>query len=190
MEPIPKNKFYAGIGSRETPLDILIHMMSIGLELQNLGWTLRSGAASGADTAFENGALLAADAVPNTEIYLPWHGYNDHTSMLHPNLYPFTREEERISAYFHPAWGSCKQGAQRLHMRNLRIMLGLNQENPVQFVVCWTQNGKIRGGTGQALRIAQHFKIPVFNLGAARNEDQLKEIIDSIEPLLKDLAHV
>lgn len=47
--------YYAGVGSRETPQDILNTMYKIGKYLASKGYTLRSGGAIGADTAFENG---------------------------------------------------------------------------------------------------------------------------------------
>jgi len=31
--------------------------------------------------------------------------------------------------------------------------------------LCWTKNGKSSGGTGQAIRIANDYKIPVFDAG-------------------------
>lgn len=48
---------YAGIGSRQTPDDILELMHRIGSTLAINGFTLRSGGAVGADTAFEQGAV-------------------------------------------------------------------------------------------------------------------------------------
>ena len=47
------NNTYAGIGSRETPKEILKEMTKIGQELESKGYTLRSGGAIGADKAFE-----------------------------------------------------------------------------------------------------------------------------------------
>ncbi len=49
-------RYYAGIGSRKTPEEILVIMTHIAVRMRNLGWVLRSGCALGADTAFENGA--------------------------------------------------------------------------------------------------------------------------------------
>jgi hypothetical protein len=58
------HKYYAGIGSRETP-EILIPIIDdIVICLNKLNYTLRSGGASGADSFFENKAKLK-------EIYLP-----------------------------------------------------------------------------------------------------------------------
>ena len=48
-------KYYTGIGSRETPDSILSLFNDIVFQLAGLGYTLRSGGADGADTAFEEG---------------------------------------------------------------------------------------------------------------------------------------
>ena len=48
-------KFYAGIGSRETPVNILYMMKKLARALGKSDWTLRSGGAKGADSAFYSG---------------------------------------------------------------------------------------------------------------------------------------
>ena len=53
-------KWYTGVGSRETPSDILEVMESVGYALASQGWTLRSGGAVGADQAFERGMFRFA----------------------------------------------------------------------------------------------------------------------------------
>lgn len=58
-----KMKIYTGIGSRNTPPDILDIMFRLAGKLASEGYVLRSGGAQGADDAFEQGA---ADS---TEIY-------------------------------------------------------------------------------------------------------------------------
>jgi hypothetical protein len=145
-------KLYAGVGSRETPPDILARMTAIAVKASIKDWTLRSGAADGADSAFEAGAK-------DKEIWLPWRGYNKHFSQLivRPGAIA-------IASKFHPAWDRCSQGAQKLHGRNMHILLGEDLNTPVEFVVCWTKDGLASGGTGQAIRAAKHYKIPVYNL--------------------------
>ena len=68
------------------------------------------------------------------------------------------------AAQFHPAWDRCSQGVRKLHGRNMHIILGADLQTPVSFVVCWTVDGAIIGGTGVALRCAMQHNIPVFNL--------------------------
>lgn len=71
----------------------------------------------------------------NAEIYLPKPRFNGNASPLHS----FDAETERaamaIAAAHHP-----------------------------KFVVCWTADGKASGGTGQALRVASAYDVPIFNL--------------------------
>lgn len=148
-------KYYAGIGSRETPANILVLMEKVARRLRALGYTLRSGGAAGADSAFENGA----DS--NKEIFLPWSGYNGNRSVLAGT---FSKEEMMLAEKFHPNWQACSQGARKLHARNVQIILGQNGGNPVDFVICWTRDGLASGGTGQAIRIANSYGIPIFNL--------------------------
>jgi len=50
-------KFYTGIGSRKTPYQVQQQMQRIAQFLAKKGYTLRSGSANGADSAFEEGAL-------------------------------------------------------------------------------------------------------------------------------------
>lgn len=198
---------YAGIGSRETPEHILTIMHHIGAYLCSEGWTLRSGAAQGADSAFEKGAddelarviqqmkMLGADGPTVKEIYLPWKGFNNSISRLHPELIPYTQQEIDFTASYHPAWDKCKPWAKRLHTRNKRQLLGTEHVNGPEvilskFVVCWTRNGALVGGTAQALRIANALHIPICNLGSAKNEKELEQQLLSLDELQKKLKEV
>lgn len=140
--------YYAGIGSRKTPDDVCVQMRDIGYALARQDLTLRSGRALRADSAFEMGCELAngpkeifqaRDAVGQFD----WHSN---------------------ARLFHPLWKKLTSGERHLHARNSAIMLGADLNMPVRFVLCWTPSGEVKGGTGQALRIASALKIPVFNL--------------------------
>lgn len=63
---------YAGIGSRETPPEVIDVMKDFAYAVAHEA-ILRSGGAPGADTAFEYGAKFAGG---QREIYLPWSGFN------------------------------------------------------------------------------------------------------------------
>lgn len=167
---------YAGIGSRETPAHILSLMQRIGAELARNGFTLRSGGADGADTAFEQGAVSVQynGARAGTEIFLPWEGFNGRKYGIVPFKYESDdyeasekyNEALNIAAKYHPNWNACSKGAKQMHTRNVAQVLGYDLLKKAEFVVCWTPNGKGGGGTGQALRIAKAYNIPVFDLGA------------------------
>lgn len=167
-------KFYAGIGSRETPENIINFMTQIAFCLSSEGYVLRSGGADGADIAFEKGASFK-------EIFLPWKGFNNSKSPF----VPITKEAEDIARKFHPIYDQLKQGAQKLHSRNVYQVLGKDLKSPVEFIICWTKDGKSSGGTGQALRIAQAYNIKIYNL--FKKEDQLfwEEKIKEYEEFIK-----
>jgi hypothetical protein len=149
-------KYYAGVGSRQTPENILHLMTRIAMRMAELGWVLRSGGAKGADYAFEKGAG------DKKEIYLPWRGFGGSNSEHIVGSYPRLRE---IAEKHHPAWQACSAAAKSLHTRNVAQILGDSKDSsPSTCVICWTPEGKGGGGTGQAIRIAHSYGIPVFDL--------------------------
>lgn len=148
-------KIYAGVGSRNTPMPIQRMMRAIASKLYDEGWTLRTGGARGADDAFMGGAqwnrrdIIRADDMLdlidlNRDVYMKaWKDFQE----VHPN----------------PA--ACKkQDIQHLQMRNGLILLGWEYDEPCKFVICWTPNAQVIGGTGQTIRLANKYGIPVFNL--------------------------
>jgi hypothetical protein len=157
---------YTGIGARNTPADILTSMTNCAYSLALRGWTLRSGGANGADTAFEKGAK-------NKEIYLPWRHFNGNTSPY----YSPTNQAFVMARDFHPAWDKCSNAARQFHARNCHQVLGLDLQSPTDLVLCWTPKGEMVGGTAQALRIAEHHNIPIINLAWANWLTKLKQFI-------------
>jgi len=151
-------KYYAGIGSRETPETVKIKMELIAQMLANKGYTLCSGGAEGADRAFERGA-------GPKEIY-----YSRDA----------TQEGINLALEYHPnpkalmAKGDYVLG---LMGRNMHILLGMDLNSPVDFVVCWTKDGGPTGGTGQALRYCMKNNIKIYNLYDAEQEKALYKLI-------------
>jgi hypothetical protein len=183
-------KFYAGIGSRETPEHIQAIMHHCAAFLYGQGWHLRSGGADGADRSFEAGHDFIKgqhEDLDKKEIFLPWRRYNDNQSMLHPGMWPFEKLEADTVEKFHPRPDALSQGAYKLHMRNVRILRGLTGAERSKFVICWTQNGAIRGGTGMALRIAQDRSIPVINFGSAKTPAELEALVIKVDMLQRSL---
>lgn len=150
------NKYYTGIGSRETPENILNYMTYLASELEKRKYILRSGGADGADSAFEDGVQEFYMA----EIYLPWRNFNNNNSPL----YNISDEAMSMAKKYHPRWNHLSQGAKKLHSRNCYQVLGYYLTIPSNFIICWTKDGKVSGGTGQALRIAIDNDIPIYNL--------------------------
>lgn len=157
---------YAGIGSRSTPLWALATMTVTAEVLARTGCTLRSGGANGADTAFEEGCDIGKGV---KEIYLPWRGFNYRitgTTKHASDVYLIPPVAFELAAKFHPArWTDLKEGVQKLMARNAQQVLGRDLDTPAHFILCFTPLGSGSGGTGQAIRMAKAYDIPVFDMG-------------------------
>lgn len=150
-------KYVTGIGSRSTPLEIQATMREIASYFRQLNIILRSGGAEGADKAFEQGV---DDELGQKEIYLPWKGFNKSQSPL----YGVCEKALAMASTIHPNWDACSQGAKLLHGRNCYQVLGKNLDTPSDLLICWTENGEVKGGTATAIKLAIKSRIPVFNL--------------------------
>ena len=176
---------YAGVGARKTPGPVLERMRDMATDLAGRGWHLRTGGARGADDAF-------ACAVPaeRRTVFIPWRGYNGWDGSEGRALAVGELEALRAAAAaHHPAWQRCAPKVRDLHARNVAILMGADMREPVNAMVCWTENGRVQGGTGMAIRLARHYRIPVLNLAAldAREAmDRLDGIAQSRES--RDMA--
>ena len=158
---------YAGVGARATPAPIIKSMELIGAQLADR-WHLRSGYAEGADMAFGRGCESAGGSF---EMYLPWEGFNnapiDDDRFIVPD---WKAELLDIASRCHPRWHYLSDTVKCLMARNVAQVLGLDLSSHAKMVVCYTPGGNSGGGTGQAIRVANLYGIPVFDL--AREYDQ------------------
>lgn len=169
---------YAGIGSRKAPLAQLERMTRAARRLAAMGYTLRSGAADGADLAFEAGAG------EKKEIFLPWKEFNGSTSSF---VSP-SRDAMDVAAAVHPAWSRLSPAAQKLQARNSHQILGEDLRTPCDFVICWTPDGAetekeraaATGGTGQAIALASRWGVPVFNFARPDAGERLHAFVQDL----------
>jgi len=166
---------YAGIGSRQTPQEVLSEMHRIGAFLAKRNFILRSGGADGADSAFEQGCCSANGKM---EIFLPWRGFNGNKSPLYASVEP---KAMMLASSVHPVWSVLSHAAKQLHARNCYQILGQSLDDPVDIVICWTPAGAVVGGTATAIVLAERYKIPVYNLAVARDKDSLREYFKEIK---------
>lgn len=172
-------KSYAGIGSRETPPSVISMMKAIGRQMAKDGIMLHTGNARGADQAFAEGANEVDPTL--VTLWLPWPNF-EVDKIVEGNIVHIRprRDAQDIAEMLHPAWRKQSRGARLLHSRNTHIILNEDVFTPVDKVICWTIDGKEKGGTGQALRVANWWnlmndsKIIIENLGA-RNATPQKE---------------
>lgn len=161
-----RQKIYAGIGSRETPSDVLQLMTAMAGKLESSGHLLRSGGAVGADQAFQRGVQDPR----HMAIYLPSQSFMGQLASM-PGRYdasrlPSWREALETVPLYHPAPHMLKPFAQALMARNAYQVLGPDLQTPARMVVAWAPGGyenappplgAREGGTGQALRIARRW---------------------------------
>jgi hypothetical protein len=176
---------YAGVGSRETPPEILTRMTKLAQYLDSKGYTLRSGAAAGADTAFELGAT-------KKEIF--------------PGSLKAGEREQKIAREIHPnpyALDNTKNLSfvWNLMARNTNQVFGKNLDTPADFLIAWTKDGLTKsedrsaksGGTGQAIDMASRKGIPVINMANEGWEQEIIALVEGkqpMEPLRLDLVEL
>ena len=109
---------YAGIGARATPASVLADMTVMAGWLARTGWTLSTGGADGADSAFAKGTPAGQRTV-----WLPWRGYNGHRG---PDCRVLSAAAMaaciEVTAPLHPAWERCSPAVRKLHARNAAVV--------------------------------------------------------------------
>lgn len=183
-----------GIGSRETPDDIMALMTRIGTACEAAGGRLRSGGAGGADLAFEAGWRDPA----NCEIYHPWRGFRPKIGDTQVDIEralgrkrpeygtgapiilggEILERAQDMAAAYHPNWDRCSSGARALHSRNMPQVMGAKLDHLSDIVVCWTPGGGATGGTGQAIRVARDRGVRVANLQRTDDRRALVAALD------------
>lgn len=163
-------KFYTGIGSRETPKNILDMMIDIGSIMNKKGYILRSGHAAGADRAFEIGANS-----PESQIYLPWN-YFGYTKYKDDPGCPVIGEaivdkEQWLSNHKYLCNLNIRNtqdadSVKLLHGRNVAQVIGMNLEGNSEYIICYCKikYNRPQGGTASAYLLGNYLKIKVFNL--------------------------
>ena len=198
---LPEPGFYTGVGSRSTPLAISREFTTIATRLAAAGWTLRSGAAKGADVGFERGVNDPA----LKEIYLPHDGFwggllaegnrSQRRSITEAGVYLATPElvarASTLAGAVHPNWNAVLRSARsgspfalQAHTRNAFQILGRDLETPSQFTVLWApvKGDTVDGGTATALQLSRRHGIPTYNFAVAAERDAFYRFLDTIAP--------
>lgn len=173
---------YTGIGSRNiTPHERQL-IYQIAEKLLEYDYVCLSGNAEGSDNAFQVGSKH------NCVLMLPWDGFNEHvyphTKAL--DAYVVGKEEKGVEAMMelHPHNDTLKDSAKALHARNYYQIMGFDKYPKSEFVICCADrdyNGDIKGGTGQAERIAKKYKVPIINIRDKNWEEEFEQLIFNID---------
>lgn len=192
-----KNMTYAGIGSRETSIDIQKEMYKIAKELESLGYVGQSGGAIGADKAFEganqpwekeDGTVAGTKEFTRSKSNVTkWAKYSDGKNIA-SKFVVFKSSDSNdkvrnIAKEIHPKKQklSEKDGLD-LHARNTFQVFGKNLDTPVDFVLFYAQEQKDsirpKGGTGQAVEMARLKGIPTINMADKNWREQLDNVLN------------
>jgi len=164
--------YYTGVGEHDVtviPVRKLMEATGIGTILEKWKLILRSGGATGFDTAFERGIQDPTNKVI----------YRSASEQHYPD--DLWAEAVKLVLETHPHPPSAHR-FMNLLARNAFQVLGDDLRTPSKFVVCWTSNGKDVGGTGTTIRIAKKYNIPIVNMYNRAISDVLGEIRRIIVP--------
>jgi len=161
---------YAGIGSRQTPQEVLNQMTQVAKELTSKGYTLNTGVTfrggeEGADAAFSKGT--------------------NKKNLFSPEKQGSRPKEQNIARELHPNPGALSPGALKLMARNTNQIFGDNLNTPVDFVLFYAQETsgiRPKGGTGQAVEMARRKGIPAINMADSNWREQLNDALQTSQP--------
>lgn len=187
---------YTGIGSRETPAEVVGVMEDAAYRLARMGFVLRSGKAAGADAAFQRGAQRFEGA--KCEIFIPWRGFTGGDGLIGDWDITLDAVDRQFPEHaemrwewvkeVHGGWERLSQGARKLHERNVHQLFGadlgnayLNQSKFVLYYALETKKGDPKGGTATAVNLAKKQGIRTLNLLHDKNREVLEKFLVSME---------
>lgn len=146
------------------------------------GYLLRSGNAAGSDYNFQKGAQSVSP--PHVDVYLPWTTYNIEykkigSSYITPseNLMEFGKGlliDTGVLTYI----DNMKQGAQKMHCRNVYQVIGhklpRNLSKVCIYYASLDDKGNVKGGTRTAVGLSEYYDIPTFNLFVEEQREEVK----------------
>jgi len=158
---------YAGIGSRQTPPEVLAQITEVAKELSNR-FTLNTGISfngkeEGADAAFSKGT--------------------ENKNLFSPEKQGSRQKEQAIAKEIHPNPNALSSGGLKLMARNTNQIFGDNLNTPVDFVLFYAKetNGiRPEGGTGQAVEMARLKGIPTINMANPNWRQELDLVLQKI----------
>lgn len=201
--------YYTGVGSRETPPEVISVMEDAAFRLARLGFTLRSGKAGGADAAFQRGMQKYDETLDNgkkkeyrtrlAEIYIPWDGFaSDNEDLWDFWDYPLSyldhlmpeqkQKRDQLVEEIHPNYDALKKkrGAFALHSRNVHQVLGANILDPKPSAFCLyyaseDKHGNPKGGTATAVNLAKKYGVRTLNLNTPERLALLEQFLTNLE---------
>ncbi len=183
------NFTYTGVGSREIPHDMFVRMMMFGYMACKDGATLRSGKATGSDTAFQLGHEMYLRQHPSEDKRMEIYTVNDRPD-YRTYLTSACDIEGRDTPAFktfcikkcreiHPAGKKLKGKALQLHARNILQVVGQYCNEPSDMCVYFAredQYGVLTGGTATAAHYVAEIGVPYYNILLDKGDDRVRQL--------------
>jgi len=186
---------YAGIGSRETPANVLSQMTELAKELERR-YTLNTGKTFPATESYDK--KVYDERKKESEKLSKLHGnqvgldeegadraFSAGTSKK--NLFGVTgvigNREMKVMEEIHPNPSALKSGGKKLMARNTNQIFGENLDTPVDFVLFYAEETsnplRPKGGTGQAVEMARRKGIPTINMANPNWREELDKVLNT-----------
>jgi hypothetical protein len=155
--PVPAR--YCGFGDAAAPAHVLERMQLIAGRLRLRGWTLRTGAAPGCESAFAAGAGHHKEVVA-PELLDARHG---------PTGYRAPNKAWELAEAAYPRWWSMSLEERATAARHVHMLLGFNLDRPVNAIIHWSADdrgdrpGRMANSDLRVKLAAERF-IPIINL--------------------------
>jgi hypothetical protein len=154
---------YAGIGSRDITPEETERIKAIARRMARDKFILYSGNAEGADMAFQQGSN--AQCI----LMLPWMTFNAElysSGCIERFDLGDSVDGSASVDKFHPSPSHLTVGGRRLMARNYHQIMGYRNWPRVEGVIYCAGEDRdgVKGGTGQAVRIAKHYGIETINI--------------------------
>lgn len=194
------------VGSRQTPPEVLDSMRKVAKSCCSKGIIVRSGKAGGADAAALKGCEEYYDSLPKVpertkysnpplvvglihrnpppEMYIPWKGFGeDYMTSQWDSVQGSNIGAGLIAESIHPNWEACKQGAKKLHTRNVCQILGRDVDTPSDLVLfyCKEVGGKPTGGTATAVNLGLKVGCKTINMLHSNWRELLRPLLKEVK---------
>lgn len=164
----------AGIGNRNIPKEASSKLFDLGRLIAERNYLGLSGNSNGSDEFFAKGVNSVNPSLMN--LYLPWNSFNKNFILPENKVRLLSKEDKAkciaIASEHHPNWSACSFGAKSCLARNVAIVTDAN------VVFCYSDPNSKSGGTKHAVRIANAYQIPVYNLFTLSLEDCISALGD------------
>ena len=101
------------------------------------------------------------------DAFVPWDGYNKI-----PICYELTKEAFDIAEAFNGKYSTMSQTNRKILAAMSYQVLGDDLISPSDFVICYSNRGKGKGGNvGHLIKIAKAYGVPIFDIGKYQNRN-------------------